>query len=116
MNKSQPSLTINDPNLTNNYTIGNVPSNNQYTTGYGITGNTIPYSWAANGTSRSGKLDLDGKDADIIINGRSLKDFMDTMEKRLAILVPDPAKLEKYEALKKAYDHYILMEKLIGED
>ena len=113
MNKSQSQLTVNDPTLISNY--------NQYS-GYGsvAVSNTIPNSWTAgitaNSTSRSGKLELDGNDADIIINGRSLKDFMDTMEKRLAILVPDPAKLEKYEALKKAYDHYILMEKLIGED
>jgi hypothetical protein len=40
---------------------------------------------------------------------------MDKMEERLAILVPDPAKLEKFEALKKAYDHYKLMEKLCQE-
>ena len=46
------------------------------------------------------------EDADIKIGDRSLKTFMDTMEKRLAILQPDPAKLEKFEALKKAYEHY----------
>jgi hypothetical protein len=40
---------------------------------------------------------------------------MDKMEERLAILVPDPAKLEKFEALKKAYEHYKLMEKLCQE-
>jgi hypothetical protein len=49
---------------------------------------------------------------DIKIGERSLTEFMSKMEDRLAILVPDPAMLEKYEALKKAYDHYKLMEKL----
>jgi hypothetical protein len=34
------------------------------------------------------------------------------MEERLAILVPDSEKLEKFEALKTAYDHYKLMESL----
>ena len=49
---------------------------------------------------------------DIKIGNRSLKTFMDTMEKRLAILQPDPAKLEKFEALKKAYEHYKHLESL----
>jgi hypothetical protein len=52
---------------------------------------------------------------DITVAGKSLKQFMDKMEERLAILVPDPAKLEKFEALKKAYEHYKLMEKLCQE-
>ena len=34
------------------------------------------------------------------------------MEQRLSILVPDPEKLEKFEALKKAYEHYKTMEAL----
>lgn len=54
--------------------------------------------------------------ADIKIGKRSLKEFMTKMEERLAILVPDPVKMEKFEALKKAYDHYKLMEKLCQEE
>ena len=58
------------------------------------------------------------EEGDIKIGNRSLKTFMDTMEKRLAILQPDPAKLEKFEALKKAYEHYKHLESLceIEED
>ena len=52
---------------------------------------------------------------DISIDGKSLKTFMNKMEERLAILIPDPAKLEKFEALKKAYEHYKLMESLCQE-
>ena len=52
---------------------------------------------------------------DITVAGKSLKEFMNKMEERLAILVPDPAKLEKFEALKKAYEHYKLMESLCQE-
>jgi len=52
------------------------------------------------------------EDGDIKIGNRSLKTFMDTMEKRLAILQPDPKKLEKFEALQKAYDHYKHIESL----
>jgi hypothetical protein len=56
------------------------------------------------------------EEGDIKIGGRSLKTFMDTMEKRLAILQPDPAKLEKFEALKKAYEHYKHLERLCELD
>jgi hypothetical protein len=50
--------------------------------------------------------------SDIKIGDRSLKTFMDTMEKRLAILQPNPKKLEKFEALQKAYNHYKMLESL----
>jgi hypothetical protein len=56
-------------------------------------------------------------DGDIKWKGHSLGKLLEKIEDRLAILAePDPVKLEKYAALKKAYDHYKLMEKLIGED
>jgi len=56
------------------------------------------------------------EDGDIKIGERSLKTFMNTMEKRLAILQPDPKKLEKFEALKKAYEHYKHLESLCELD
>jgi hypothetical protein len=51
-------------------------------------------------------------DGDIKWKGRSLGDTLSTIEKRLAILTPDPAKLEHFEALRKAYDHYKTLEAL----
>lgn len=53
---------------------------------------------------------------DIKVDGKSLKEFMTKMEQRLAILVPDPAKLEKFEALRKAYEHYKTMESLCFDE
>jgi hypothetical protein len=53
---------------------------------------------------------------DIKVDGKSLKEFMSKMEQRLSILVPDPAKLEKFEALKKAYEHYKTMESLCFDE
>lgn len=51
---------------------------------------------------------------DIIFkDGSSLKKMIDDINDRLIILKPDPAKLEKYDALKKAYEHYKLLEKLL---
>jgi len=67
-------------------------------------------SWS--NTIASSTLQIEGKNADIKINGRSLCDFMDKIEQRMSILVPDPAKLEHFEALKRAYEHYKTLEAL----
>lgn len=56
-----------------------------------------------------GDIECDGE---ITVKGRNLSEVLDNIEKRLAILVPDPAKLEKFEALKKAYDNYKTLEAL----
>ena len=43
---------------------------------------------------------------------QQMRKRLETIEKRLNILVPDPKKLEKFEALKKAYEHYKQLEQL----
>jgi hypothetical protein len=73
------------------------------------TGGTSGITWG--NTSNYGNVTAN----DITLNGRSLTDHLSAIEKRLAILVPDPKKLEKYEALKAAYEHYKLLEKLCSE-
>jgi hypothetical protein len=82
-------------------------------------GTSIP-TWTTNNSgSTSAGLHVTSDatfEGDIKWRGRSLGKLLETIEDRLAILQPDPAKLEKYAALKKAYDHYKLMEKLIGEE
>lgn len=55
--------------------------------------------------------------SDVIINGNSLEKTLETIQKRLAILDdPTPEKLQKYAALKKAYEQYKLLEKLLNEE
>ena len=56
------------------------------------------------------------KDCDITIGGRSMKKLLEGIEQRLSILVPDPAKLERYEALQQAYEHYRTLEALCNEE
>jgi len=95
-------------------TINNISNNSQWTTGTsGYTYNTTP-------TPNTVSISTDGIDmaagTDIKIDGQSLKQFMKKMEQRLAILVPDPKKLEKFEALKKAYEHYKTMESLCFDE
>ena len=118
--------TITLPSTSNSYysgttvggitTINNINSNNQWTTGTSGYNITTPYITSPSTVS----ISTDGIDmaagTDIKIDGQSLKEFMKKMEQRLAILVPDPAKLEKFEALKKAYEHYKTMESLCFDE
>ena len=106
----------------------NYSINSSGTMGVGTSG---PYTFTPNGTGYTGQpwvtvgtaapntLDVKGDanfEGDIKFKGKSLEELFSKIEDRLAILQPDPKKLEKYEALRKAYDHYKLMEKLIGEE
>ena len=61
------------------------------------------------GIQVKGDAEFEGK---VKINGQDLAQFMETISNRLAILVPDPAKLEHFAALKKAYEHYKTLEAL----
>jgi hypothetical protein len=126
------------PPLTLDSTVDFSSSNMAYTTGaQGSSYGTITTSAGANGTSGSyystnwSNMTISGAthptpslkvtgdaefEGDFKWKGRSLGKMLESIEDRLAILQPDPAKLEKFAALKKAYDHYKLMEKLIGDD
>lgn len=77
-----------------------------------ITTNNTAGSWntiSNPGLTCSGDANFEG---DVKIKGISIAKALDDINKRLAILVPDPAKLEHFAALKKAYDHYKLLEAL----
>lgn len=77
------------------------------------------YNWAPNNpaTVQINNTGIEmAEGTDLKIDGKSLKDFMSKMEQRLSILVPDPAKLEKFQALKQAYEHYKTMESLCFDE
>ncbi len=107
-------------------TVGGITSinsiNSTWTTGTGTSGQyytvgTNGNNWNNPSTVNISNTGIDmAAGTDIKVDGKSLKEFMTKMEERLAILVPDPAKLEKFQALKKAYEHYKLMEKLCQEE
>lgn len=109
-----------------NITSGNVTISSTSASGYTIgamgTSGSFFTSAGSNGTSWTTPSGLHVKDdatfeGDIKWKGRSLGKLLEGIEDRLAILQdPDPKKLEKYAALKKAYDHYKTLERLIGED
>lgn len=55
--------------------------------------------------------------SDVSISGKSLSNTLSVIQQRLSILDdPSPEKLQKYAALKKAYEHYKLLEKLLTEN
>ena len=114
MNSMYSSGTITLPTTTisnGGYTIGHAGSSGQfYTTG------TNGHNWNNPPTVNITGTGIDmAAGTDITVDGKSLKTFMNKMEERLAILIPDPKKLEQFEALKKAYEHYKLMESLCQE-
>ena len=63
--------------------------------------------------SVSGVLEAD----DVKIDGVSMKGIMQQIQDRLAILMPpDPKRLERFEALRLAYEQYQLLDKLCRDD
>lgn len=82
---------------------------------YSVTGSN-GYTWSNITTSNaSSSLEVTG-DADIKgtlkVGGKDIAKSLEAIERRLSILVPDPDKLEHFEALKKAYEHYKVLEAL----
>lgn len=67
------------------------------------------------GVTAKGQFRVEGKEADIFINGKSLSDWMSAVEQRLCILEPNLKLQEKYSALQEAYDHYKTLESLLYE-
>jgi hypothetical protein len=77
-------------------------------------GGTGAYNWNSHGTYTNTwtNAEIDGS---LTIGGVNIMNILNTINDRLAILVPDPSKLEKYSALKEAYDHYKTLEALCIE-
>lgn len=74
------------------------------------------YTWnTASTTTAKGQIKLEGSDADIFVQGKSMKAWMDAVEQRLCILAPKPELLAKYESLRQAYEHFKTLEAILYE-
>ena len=92
------------------------------TGGTGYSGASYTYSngtfnngWGTathNAIKIQGNAEIDGS---LTVDGVNIMEILNKISDRLAILVPDPDKLEKYAALKEAYDHYKTLEALCVE-
>ena len=94
------------------YSIGAVGSSGSFLTSTGANGtgwSTIGTSQIQSALSVTGDAEFEG---DVKIKGVSIAKALEDIQSRLAILVPDPAKLEHFAALKKAYEHYKTLEAL----
>ena len=93
---------------TNGYTIGSAGTSGQF---YTTTG-TGHYNWNNPPTVNISNTGIDmAAGTDIKVDGKSLKQFMDNMEERLAILHPNPALEDRWEQLKELRRQYAEMEK-----
>lgn len=92
-----------------NSTIGANGTSGSYYGNTNYTFSNITSSSAKNGLHVTSNAEFDG---DVKIKGVSIVDAIDKINQRLAILVPDPAKLEHFEALKRAYENYKILENL----
>jgi hypothetical protein len=76
-------------------------------------------TWVTPNSANQGSIKVTGDaefDGDVKIKGHSITKLLERIEDRFAILMdPDPARLEKFQALKKAYDNYKLMDRLCQE-
>jgi len=103
---ASPVFTISSaPTITIGNSGANI-SNNMWTT------NTTT-GW--NGTSaadlnQSGKLSLQGTNADIDINGRSLMKTLDALQERLNMLVPNPELEKEWDDLRRLGNRYRKLE------
>ena len=119
---SKYSITVDDSWLNSSLTMNTATSPIDLTSyTYSTSSNWGNSGGWSTGTS-TGTVNIDSKGIDIKDSGdikighRSMKEFMDKMEQRLAILQPDPELLEKFEALRQAYEHYKTLEALCMGD
>jgi hypothetical protein len=129
--KPIPTLTIDELNhLTSSVTTdtitwapgyGAVPITGGGTsTGYTYTTNTTS-PWIATGTdpamvvSQGGSIEIKGEDADIKINGKSMKTWMEQVEERLNILTPNPELEADWDELQELGERYRALEQKCKE-
>ena len=84
-------------------------------TGYTYTTNTTnPFlatgSNPAMVVNQSGSIDIQGQNADIKINGKSMKTWMEQVEERLNILTPNPELEAEWDDLRRLGNRYRALE------
>ena len=119
---TRPTITVSDNTGLGGYSIGN-----------GGTGANITGLWATNTTAtgsftigpnysavgsqldQNGQMSLRGENADIDINGKSLKGWMEKVEERLNILTPNPELEKEWDELRRLGERYRKLEKKCKE-
>jgi hypothetical protein len=79
------------------------------------TNGTGGYTWANLTEPQSGRITLQGPNADIEVNGESLMTMLRRMEERLNILTPNPELEAEWDQLRELGEQYRELEKKLQE-
>jgi hypothetical protein len=125
-----PSISLSDTGTLHS-TYGAVPNVTIASSGTGTSANAIwttsgtstvwqtpnPYTIMGAGTTveQGGTIKLQGEKADLDINGKSLKAWMEKVEERLNILTPNPELEKEWDDLRKLGERYRKLEKKCKE-
>lgn len=107
-----------------NYDFGNIAATTAGTilSGNGLNGvswgslsiNTSTTSYPVT-MNQGGRIECTGENADLVINGKSIKSTLEAIEQRLAILRPDTKLESEWNELKELGDRYRTLEAEIRE-
>ena len=113
-------VTLPSPSYSYNTNYSTIPASISLTSGT-IGQNTI---WATNtggytigqgNTQPSNNIHIKGKDADLIINDKSMRTWMEKVEERLNILTPNPELEKDWDQLRRLGERYRKLEKKCQE-
>ena len=97
----------------------NITGGGTYTTTYPnniwTTNTTASPSYTFSSSVPSNKISIQGEDADLEINGKSMKAWMERVEQQLNILTPDIELEAEWNELKRLGDRYRKLEKKCRE-
>jgi len=79
------------------------------------TNNTGGYTFANQNIQPNNTVHIRGEDADLLINNKSLKTWMEKVEERLNILTPNPEMEKEWDDLRKLGERYRKLEKKCKE-
>lgn len=80
--------------------------------------NSVMYTSSVSSASLNSYQTVNGDfkiDGSLQINGVDIEQSIAEIKERLAIITPDYEKMEKFAALKNAYENYKMIERLLGE-
>ena len=80
-----------------------------------VTAGSGGYTWANLTEPQSGRITLQGPNADIEVNGESLMTMLRRMEERLNILTPNKELEAEWDQLRELGDQYRELEKKLNE-
>jgi hypothetical protein len=79
------------------------------------TNNTGGYTFANQNIQPNNTIQIKGENADLLINDKSLKTWMEKVEERLNILTPNPEMEAEWDQLRKLGERYRKLEKKCKE-